>query len=75
MEIRFLLGKCFHHHLNLGSMAGITCRILKVKKMAYKQYHKLIHKLAQVIPHDKSSSDENGTLTSLEEEKDDDLGG
>ena len=44
------------------------------KKMAYEQYHKLIHKLAQVIPHDKSSSNENGTLTSLDEEEEDDLG-
>lgn len=45
------------------------------KKMAYKQYHKLIHKLGQVIPDDKSSSGEKGTMTSLDEEEEDDLGG
>ena len=44
------------------------------KKMAYEQYHELIHKLGQVIPDDKSSSDEKGTLTSLDEEEEDDLG-
>ena len=41
------------------------------KKMAYKQYHKLIHKLGQVIPDDKSSSGEKGTMTSLDEEEED----
>ena len=35
------------------------------KKMAYEQYQELIHKLDQVIPHDKSSSDEKGTLPLL----------
>ena len=44
------------------------------KKMAYEQYHKLIHKLGQVIPEDKSPSDEKGNLTSLDEEEEDDLG-